>query len=349
MQPDLRDIPRWYLMIYPDCRKGLVEGIEREIARRKRFGETPIEYFAPTYVEAHEVGNRIVNTEKPLFYNYLFVRASENELFRMKQFEPQYNFPRRERDHDGKYHYPYVSDQTIRDLQWIARSYAGSIPVLTDDPTWLIKGDRIKITQGQFKGVEANIFENCHTNDNEIIVVVDRCMSVPLLHVKAGQYKVIGLSTCNNHNSRHININDTILAQLHNALCRTHTGATTDDDHSLANRMIAEYADVQADSDVMRCKQYSILLMAMTIIGDIDRRSSLLNLAQLMIPSIRAEQALAQLLVTLYGCTDNSFFRDKAIEITSPWALEHSPKRSKQTLLTRLKDYDQVLEHRANS
>jgi len=50
------------------------------------------EYFSPSYVEARKVGGKMVNTKRPLLYNYVFVHASEDEIFRLKRTLPLYNF-----------------------------------------------------------------------------------------------------------------------------------------------------------------------------------------------------------------------------------------------------------------
>ncbi len=339
-----RDVVRWYLMIYPDRRKGLVGGLEREIARRRHAGEPDIEFFAPVYVEAKETGGRIVSTEKQLFFNYVFVHASENELFRLKKHADQYNLPKREFTDDGAYHYPYVSDDVIRDLRWIARSYSGVVPVYTGDASWLVKGDRVKITKGRFKGVEAQVFDNHGSNSKEIMVVVDKWMNVPLLHVKEGEYKVVALRS-KRTSGKNDTISDTLLRPLHDALCRHHEGGTTAEDRQLAENAVEQLRQSGAETDVMRCKQYSQLLMAYTILGDTDRQSSLLGIIHVLLPVIKAGQSLALLLVTLYGCTDNSIYHDKAHRLTAPWRQEKPLKKSKQRLLDRLADYDRCLGH----
>ncbi len=339
-----RNEVRWYLMIYPYGRKGITLGLDREIARRKRDNEPSIEYFAPTYVEAKEVDNRIVNTEKQLLFNYVFVRASENELFRMKKFEEQYNFPHRYNTDEGEQYYPYISDEMMQNLQWIARSYSGTIPVFTGDSSWLVKGDRILITKGQFKGVEAQLFSNKKTDNNEILVVIDKWLSVPLLHVKAGEYKVIALnSKTADDNSK--TINDSLIPLLHAAVCRGHKRETTEDDITLAQDAIRQYKEILPYSDVMRCKQYSILLMAYTVLHNEEKLAGLTGVLTSLLPAITAEQSKALLITTLYGCTDNSIYHHQAHQIVDRWKQESNLKKSKQLLIRRLADYDSCLGH----
>ncbi len=331
------------MMIYPYGRKGLLLGLDREIERRKKCGEPPIEYFAPRYVEARKIDGRIVSTERPLFENYIFVHASIREIFRMKQFEECYNLPRRVLHSNGEQHYPYISDETLQHLRWIARSYSGVIPVFVDNTSWLTKGDRIRITAGPFKGVEATLFENKLNSTKEILVVVDNWMNVPLLHVKEDEYVVIGLN--GNSEKTDIKVNDEHLPCLHDILCRKYQGTMTAEDMDFVSGLLAQYADGEAHSDVMRCKLYSILLMAYTIFQDKEKQEQLMGIIHVMLPAVTAVQSKALLLTAMYGCTDNSLYFRQAHALIDPWTKEESPKKSKQQLIHRLADYDRCFGH----
>ncbi len=338
-----RKTVRWYLMIYPYGRKGLLQGLDREIARRVRDNEPPIEYFAPAYVEAKEVNGRIVKTEKQLLFNYVFVRASENEIFRLKKYEDQYNLPRRESAAEDEYYYPYISDETMANLRWIAQSYSGVLPVLTGDTSWLMKGDRVRITAGPFKGVEAQLFDNKKINSKEIIVMVDQWMSVPLLHIKDNEYKVIGLN--GTVSEKGLIINDDLLPQFHEILCHEYEGKATEEEKAMVRGIIARYAGKEPESDIMRCKLYSLQMMAYRILGDDASMDKLMSIINAILQAITAEYAKALLLTTLYGCTDNSVWYRQAHALVDPWRSEAAPKKNKKQLIQRLADFDRILGH----
>lgn len=340
-----RQIIRWYVLVLPGCHRGLATGLQAELERRIKSGETLFEYFAPTFVEVKEVNGQLTDTKRPLLYNYVFVHASESEIYRMKQRLPQYNFLPRVKDADDTYHYPYLTDEAMKTMQWIARSYSNSIPVYAVDQSWLIKGDRIRITQGQFKNIEAHIIIQPRTKRKDVMVCIDNWMWVPLLRVNAGQYEIIELNAGNNHLYTHLN-NERTQNQLHEAMGRYYGSGTTEDDRRLATETLLQYANLQMDSDVMRCKLYSLLLPAYTILGDQSKKESLTGIMQVMFPAIKAEQSLALLLVTLYGCTDSSIYYDQAHAIVDTWRSESAPKKSKQQLIQRLDDYDLWLGHK---
>ena len=75
---------RWYVLTLPSCHRGPAVGLQRELDRRIRCGEPEFEFFAPSYVEVKNEDGHFVNTRRPLLYNYVFVRSSESEIYRMK-------------------------------------------------------------------------------------------------------------------------------------------------------------------------------------------------------------------------------------------------------------------------
>lgn len=341
---------RWYVLALPTSRKGHYQGnparaLQMELERRARSGEPVFEYFAPSYVEVRKQHGELVRTNHPLLYNYVFIHASEAEIYRMKRFLPQYNFLPRVREKDDAY-YPYLSDEAMENLKWVAASYSDVLPVYTPGPERLMKGDRIRITEGQFKGVEASVIIQPGGGRKEVMVCVENCMYVPLLCVEPEQYEVIALNADNRHVYTRLN-GDRLPAGLHEALKRYHSPeGVTDADRALASEVLQQYANLQLDSDVMRCKLYSMLLPAYAILGDRKAFDQLLGTVRSILPLIRAEQSRSLLLVTLYGCTNCCLDYEQAHAAVDPWRGEQPLKKSKAQLLRRLDDYDCWLGHR---
>ena len=131
--------------------QGFAEGVRSQGA----FGRAYVRFFfAPSFVEMHRREGRLVETHRPLLYNYVFIRSSVYEIFRLKRDFPLYNFLP---SVDGRGSYPFVSDREMENLRWVARSYSDELPVYVPEAGYLRKGDRIRITDGRFKGVEASV------------------------------------------------------------------------------------------------------------------------------------------------------------------------------------------------
>ena len=171
------------------------------------------------------------------------------------------------------------------------------------------------------------------------------CMWVPLLEVKPGEYELIELNTKGKHVYTHLD-NDRLREGLHDALGRYHaSGSVSEEDTRLALEVLRSYGSLRAETDVMRCKIYSLLLSAYKLLGEEDEFVRLLATMRSMLPAVKAAQSRALLLVTLYGCTDSSLYRQMAHEVVDPWRGESSPKKSKLSLIRRLDDCDRWLKH----
>lgn len=335
---------RWYVMAVPAEYHRAGQELRKEQERRQRRGEPPIDYFAPTYVEVRHEGGKFVNTHHPLLFNYVFVHASEQEIYRMKQSLPHYNFLPRVRSGEQE-HYPYLSDKAMENLRWIARSYADVLPVYAPVSDRLVKGDKVRITGGQFRGAEATVVSQPGPGERSLMVCIDNWMWVPLFQVQAGQYEVISLCKENRHVYTNLD-NERIIGGLHQALRRHHSPqGVTADDVALAREALRLYANLQMETDVMRCKLYSILLPAYTVLQEREEGGRLEAFIRSILPAIKAEQSKALLWVILYGCTGSSIYHELAHRLVDPWRSEKSPKKSKLQLLRWLDDFDAWCGH----
>ena len=337
---------RWYVLTLPTAGGGRdrispSKGLDAELSRRE---EALFEYFSPSYVEARKVGGKMVNTKRPLLYNYVFVHASEDEIFSLKRTLPLYNFLPRVSS-GGRSYFPYLSDREMDTLRWVAASYSNELPVYVPDSGRLLKGDRVRITSGPFTDMEAEVVVQPGGGHKDVMVRILDCLWVPLFEVRAGEYELIELNTGGKHVYTHLD-NDRLSEGLHGALGRYHaSGVVVDEDARLAREVLRGYASLRAETDVIRCKLYSLLLPAYLLLGESDEFDRLHATMRSMLPVIKAGQSRALLLVTLYGCTDSSLYQRMAHELVDPWMEEASPKKSKTVLIRRLRDYDRWLKH----
>ncbi|MCC2203407.1 MULTISPECIES: transcriptional regulator [Parabacteroides] len=346
---DLKAV-RWYVLTLPTAAGGRRDrispskGLDVELSRRERRGETLFEYFAPSYVEVRKVGGKLVNTRRPLLFNYVFIRSSVEEIFRMKQALPLYNFLPRVSSGSTTY-FPHLLDQEMANLRWVAEAYSNELPVYVPESTRLLKGDRVRITSGYFTGMEAEVVIQPGGGHKEVMARILDCMWVPLFEVKAGEYELIELNAKSKHVYTHLD-NDRLSEGLHEALGRYHaSGSVCEEDRRLAGEVLRGYASLRAETDVMRCKLCALLLPTYKLSGDEEAFVRLHDTMRGLLPVVKAPQSRALLLVTLYGCTDNALYRRMAHELVDPWQVDPSPKKSKLSLIRRLGDYDRWLGH----
>jgi len=230
-------------------------------------------------------------------------------------------------------------------LRWVAASYSNELPVYVPDSGRLLKGDRVRITSGPFTDMEAEVVVQPGGGHKDVMVRILDCLWVPLFEVRAGEYELIELNTGGKHVYTHLD-NDRLSEGLHDALGRYHaSGVVVDEDARLAREVLRGYASLRGETDVIRCKLYSLLLPAYLLLGEEDEFDRLRSTMRSMLPVIKAGQSRALLLVTLYGCTDSSLYQRMAHELVDPWQDEASPKKSKSVLIRRLRDYDRWFGH----
>ena len=149
-------------------------------------------------------------------YNYVFIHASENEIFRLKRIMPLYNLLPRVSVGEHSY-FPYLSDHEMETLRWMAESYSNELPVYVPDSGRLLKGDRVRITSGSFMGMEAEVVVQPGGGHKDVMVRILDCMWVPLFEVRQGEYELIELNTKGKHVYTHLD-NDRLSEGMHKAL-----------------------------------------------------------------------------------------------------------------------------------
>ena len=337
-------IVRWYVLTLPGTHRNRATELQAEVARRAAEGEPVFEFFAPTYTKVRTVRGHEENVKRPLLFNYVFIHASESEIKRMKQRLPAYNFlPRIDGGEQSSF--PFLTDTAMQNFRWVAQAYEERLPAYVPDATRLVKGDRIRILEGQFAGVEATLVNNVGSSDKEIVVRIDDWLWVPLLHVAPGQYEIIALNSGSKHEYFHFD-NDKFRQGLHQAMGRHLTGQPlTEADTRLATEALLAFRNLQVDTDVMRCKQYAYLLTINTLLHNQAERTEQIHIIRSFLPLIKAEQSRALLYTTLYGCTNDHLDYEAAHTLITPWMSEVNPKKSKRQLIDQLRDYDRWLGH----
>ena len=311
-------MPRRYVMILPTGPGGVYKGrassvLRSEMERRERHGMPFFEFLAPSYVNVRRQEGQYIRTDHPLFFNYVFIHASEQDLFQMKQTLPQFNFLPRVHSPQGD-HYPYLSDAAMENLRRIIAVYADEVPLYTPGSEPLMKGDKVRIVEGSFAGVEATVVTGSG-GDKDVMVSIDACSWVPLLSVRPGQYEVISLQATSRQVYTRLNVDHQRNA-LYAALRRMYeSGRTTDEDYSLGRKILRQYGCLEMESDILQCNIYSMLLPACRLTDDKERFQQMSTASLSLLSQLKAFRAKASLLVALSICTGSDNYRQQATSL----------------------------------
>ncbi len=339
----LRDI-HWYVLRLPATTRNCEAELSAEVERRKEIGEPTFDFFAPTYIPASSNDKKGGSRQRRyLLYNYVFIHSSVQDIFQLKKRFPKYNFlPRKG---VGPYaRYPFVSDEEMERFKWVAAAYANKVPMIEPTLQQLSKGDRIRITAGQFAGIEATLVSYNGTGRKDIVVRVENVLWVPLLHVEPGQYELISLNEKGKH--LYFQLDSSKYWQgLHEALGHFFTGALVDKDKALANEVITTFKHLEVDTDVTRTKRLCLLLFSYMIMDRIMEKEHVIVEMETMLSTVKAEIPYALLLSSLYVSTNNYLYYESIHNIVNQWKKEEKQKKNKLQIISRLEDYDRWLKH----
>ncbi len=346
--PDAK-LVRWYILQLPAWNRNVDAELRTVRDRCLELNFPSFEYFAPTFREVRIVNGKMKGTDKPLFLNYVFIRSSQADIYRMMKelMLSRYSFLPMVRDKEGG-HFPYLTDKSMENLKWVARSYDNEIPVYNPSPDRLMRGDRIRITEGQLAGMEATVVTTAGAAKGKVMVQIEDFMWVPLFEIRKGQYEVIELNKRGGH--QYAKLSGThIFKELDKFLELRVTGGIGQDDEDRLRQIVREYSKLKVETGVLRCKLCAILLMAYSSLNDLASKEQTIAEAMSLLRTVSSEMSRALLLVTLYGCTDNSIWYEKAHEMTMAWRREDRLKPAKAEILARLDFFDALLGHRPSS
>ena len=165
---------RWYVLALPSRHRGSgerVAGGTRPTSPEQRAG---IRIFRPDLCGGQGRKRRLGQNRRPLLYNYVFVRSSENEIYKMMSTAGLslytvsaagagrqariLSLPLRRSDGE-----PPVGGSLL----------CGHSPGLYPEPKRLMKGDRVRITEGKFKNAEATVISQPGGGRKDIMVCVE--------------------------------------------------------------------------------------------------------------------------------------------------------------------------------
>lgn len=335
---------RWYILTLPHGHRGGASALQAEVERRKRSQEPLFEYFAPRLIETRIIENHAVVTDTPLLFNYVFIHASEKDIYAMKQTSLQhYNFlPRRHGD-SGDY-YPYLTDAMMESFMWVAKAYGHKVPYSIPEPQRLVSGDTIRITKGPFKGLDAVIMTQKGSSGKTLVVNINEFW-IPLAKLRHGEYELVSLTDVEDTRKESFDC-DAHFETLHELMAIHCAGKEiTFGDSRRVEKILALCRSYEATTNIIRCKLYALSIQSHMLLGHTSEAEQLATEAMSLYPLVTAEYAKALLASVIYLATDSSIYYDEVHALIAPWRKESSPKRAKRLLMKKIEDYDKWLKH----
>ncbi len=332
------NVVRWYILILPGNHRGKPSAaLEKELDRRKENGEKVYEFFAPTMVSVSANHRR---SSTPLLYNYIFIKASVKEILELKEVIPQYNFLRKRRYVDEyENSYPFLTDEEIETLRWVAKAYNDVLPVFSPDASFVTKGDKVRITTGNYEGIIAEVATVKGSKSPQVFIRLPEIFNVPLCNISPTDYEVIEINESDKSIYDRLN-NDRYNNGLHKGLENRFTATVTQEDRDLATEVVNYFKNLKSSKGALRTRKTVLLLKAYTVLGDEENRKSIMS-EMIMLAQLTKSINLQMLIyTTIYGCTDSSIYYNKSHELLGKLTDDSKLRKSQVNLISHLKDYD---------
>lgn len=186
------DAIRWFVLNHiPGPGSSRISAVRRAVDTFNNRHLACIELFAPTIVSASRIGDRMVCSEKPLTYHYVFVRGTYSEIKSLCQGSNGFSFVI---DHGGGSRYATVSDRSMADFMTIARACRNTLPFFPLDSVDLESGDLVEVVDGPFAGLVGYFIPRNKSVRGNIMIQVSQNLGTVAYDIHAGYVRVLEFS-----------------------------------------------------------------------------------------------------------------------------------------------------------
>lgn len=160
---------------------------QRELSVQDALERMQVPTFVPMQqVRRRNPQGRMVRVEQVAMHNYLFVRASREQLDEIKHFRlPILRYVMHVQDDERK---PMVvPDEAMAHFMAVARHVEEPIRYLDIADRQLLKGDRVRILEGPFKGVEGELIRLKYGRAGRVVVKLEGLVAIATAEITTSQ------------------------------------------------------------------------------------------------------------------------------------------------------------------
>lgn len=166
---------------------------------RELLTTAQIEFFLPTVHQVITKDGKEESKEKPLLFSYVFMRTDERKAV---EFTAANTGITMLRDHvPGGHPGPYmiVPDREMESFIRAVGYYTDNIPFVSPTPDMMVKGDRVRILGGPFKGVEGLLESQQGKDGGRVIVRVADLVAIPTIEIDPSLIQILEFAPSGKH------------------------------------------------------------------------------------------------------------------------------------------------------
>lgn len=223
---------------------------------------TPLEIFAPTFVESQCVGGHMAVRERPLVFHYVFLRGEPSLVKRFCIETPGFSFVLSRVD-SGRY--AILSDREMESFKTAARALSNRLPLLPLEGLDLEQGDLVEVMDGDFAGLIGIYLPRKRGNTGNIVVQASMSFATAVFDVRADHVRILRFAA---DTRRAYDQVDAFVPRLLKALRHFHADESLPRPDAAALSVFADrMALVEPDSRKFGAKLAALLLGADTLLG----------------------------------------------------------------------------------
>ena len=331
--------PKWYVLIAYKQEENASKDLEKEIAYRKAGGLSEIRYFAPIYYALKGAEGKKQRVKKPLLPNYVFIRATLDEIFQFKKEHAYLKF-HKPRINGAASEYVVVPDAEMESFIRVAHAYGQDVVYYRPDEVDLEKGDRVRIIGGAFDGVEGILQCQQGKSGGQVVVEIPHVASVCTWTIEPQYIEILSFAP---EARRLYNNLEAFFTKARGALLNFYSSdGVNDSDVAALGDFVRRLQHLKTDTKNAESKLLILLLMSHTVLRNEEERKTLLQRCHDFLPHIKSDMQRAFHLVYMYACTGDVELRETARAITDTWQDIRSGDKKRRELIEDLDVFTQL-------
>ena len=151
---------------------------QRELSTKEYLDKLHVENFVPVrVVRRRDSKGRFSRVREAAVHNYIFVRSTREVIDDLKTFRlPILRYVMHQQNGDNQI--MTVPESQMRNFIAVAANIDEPVIFLSPEEVVLSKGDKVRITDGVFMGVEGTFMRVKNTRDRRVVVKIDGITAV---------------------------------------------------------------------------------------------------------------------------------------------------------------------------
>lgn len=251
----------WYILTARRSNMRTREELAKRIKDFASSGSPCLEYFAPTIVKAVTQGNRTIRTRQALACNYIFLRGAIDAIRKFRDIYKDYNLIK-ERSGEG---YLRISAPDLENFRKVSIAYQNNMPCFRPDEVELLRGDRVRILDGQFAGIEGVLVTQKGRDGGRVIISIGNLLATETLDIAPAYIQILEFAPGSKHLYDKI---DSFLPRLRRALHSYISRRMLPlDEAAPLDFFVRRFGVVESPSPKINAKLACLLLTATSLLG----------------------------------------------------------------------------------